>query len=193
MLLNLRNTDGKRYELIVRQICRVLPTFKDFVLEEEAGKVLLRWVGRQSDKVFGSHLTSDGSLRLFCLLTLLNLPPKRLPDVMFFDEPELGLHPHAITLVAEMFKRLSMKQQIFIATQSPYLVDCFELENIIVANANDGETVLRNLPRAHYQRWLDEEYQLSDIWLQQATGGVVWLGDNQLVNRDSVVGGEQPK
>ena len=193
VLLDLRNTDGKRYVLIVRQICRVLPTFKDFVLEEEAGKVLLRWVGRQSDKVFGSHLTSDGSLRLFCLLTLLNLPPKRLPDVMFFDEPELGLHPHAITLVAEMFKRLSMKRQIFIATQSPYLVDCFELENIIVANANDGETVLRNLPRAHYQRWLDEEYQLSDIWLQQATGGVAWLGDNQPVNRDSAIGGEQPK
>lgn len=101
VLLNLRNTDAKRYELIVKQIGRVLPAFKDFVLEEESGKVLLRWVGRQSDKVFGSHLTSDGSLRLFCLLTLLNLPPDQLPDVMFFDEPELGLHPHAITLVAE--------------------------------------------------------------------------------------------
>jgi predicted ATPase len=112
---------------------------------------------------------------------------------MFFDEPELGLHPHAITLVAEMFKRLSMKRQIFIATQSPYLADCFELENIIVASANDGETLLRNLPRAHYQRWLDEEYQLSDIWLQQATGGVAWLGDNQPVKRDSTAGGEQPK
>ena len=87
ILLNLRQTDRQRYELIVRQIVRVLPAFKDFVLEEEAGKVLLRWVGRQSDKVFGSHLTSDGSLRLFCLLTLLNLPPDRLPDVMFFDEP----------------------------------------------------------------------------------------------------------
>ena len=139
VLLDLRRADGKRYELIVRQIRRVLPVFKDFVLEEEAGKVLLRWVGNQSDKVFGSHLTSDGSLRLFCLLTLLNLSPERLPDVMLFDEPELGLHPHAITLVAEMFKRLSKKRQIFIATQSPYLVDCFELENIIVASANNGE------------------------------------------------------
>lgn len=167
VLLDLRKTDGKRYELIVKQIARVLPAFKDFVLEEEAGKVLLRWLGRQSDKVFGSHLTSDGSLRLFCLLTLLNLPPDRLPDVMFFGEPELGLHPHAITLVAEMFKRLSKKRQIFIATQSPYLVDCFELENIIVASANNGETVLRNLPRAQYQEWLDDEYQLSDIWLKQ--------------------------
>lgn len=172
VLLDLRTTDRKRYELIVKQIVRVLPTFKDFVLEAEAGKVLLRWVGRQTDKVFGSHLTSDGSLRLFCLLTLLNLPPERLPDVMFFDEPELGLHPHAITLVAEMFKRLSKKRQIFIATQSPYLVDCFELENIIVANASNGETVLRNLPRVQYQEWLDDEYQLSDIWLKQAVGGM---------------------
>lgn len=172
VLLDLRKTDGKRYELIVKQIGRVLPAFKDFVLKEEAGKVLLRWVGRQSDKVFGSHLTSDGSLRLFFLLTLLNLPPDHLPDVMFFDEPELGLHPHAITLVAEMFKRLSKKRQIFIATQSPYLVDCFELENIIVASANNGETVLRNLPREQYQEWLDDEYQLSDIWLKQAVGGL---------------------
>lgn len=172
VLLDLRNTDRKRYELIGKQIGRVLPAFKDFVLEEEAGKVLLRWVGRQSDKVFGSHLTSDGSLRLFCLLTLLNLPPARLPDVMFFDEPELGLHPHAIILVAEMFKRLSNRRQIFIATQSPYLVDCFELENIIVASASNGETVLRNLPRAQYQEWLDDEYKISDIWLKQAVGGI---------------------
>ncbi|MGI9212834.1 MAG: AAA family ATPase [Methylococcaceae bacterium] len=170
MLLDLRNTDRKRYELIVKQIGRVLPAFKDFVLDEAAGKVLLRWVGRQSDKVFGSHLTSDGSLRLFCLFTLLNLPPDRLPDVMFFDEPELGLHPHAITLVAEMFKRLSQRRQIFIATQSPYLVDCFELENIIVASAHEGATVLCNLPREQYQEWLDDDYQLSDIWLKQAVG-----------------------
>lgn len=172
VLLDLFNTEPKRYELIVRQIRRVLAVFKDFVLEDAAGKVLLRWVGRQSDKVFGSHLTSDGSLRLFCLLTLLNLPPARLPDVMFFDEPELGLHPHAISLVAEIFKRLSQQRQIFIATQSPYLVDCFDLENIIIASANNGETLLSNLSRDKYQNWLDDEYLLSDIWLKQAVGGM---------------------
>ncbi|MCX8520620.1 MAG: AAA family ATPase [Rhodoferax sp.] len=169
MLLKLRNSDGERYELIVKQIARVLPTFKDFVLEEEAGKVLLRWVGRQSDKVFGSHLASDGSLRLFCLLTLLNLPPEWLPDVMFFDEPELGLHPQAIAMVVELFKQISEKRQIFIATQSPYLVDCFGQENIILARANNGETVLRKLSREDYQRWIKEEYQLSDNRLQQTT------------------------
>lgn len=171
VLLDLRENDLQRYKLIVRQIQRVLPTFKDFVLEQFAGKVELRWQGSQSDKIFGAHLTSDGSLRLFCLLTLLNLAPARLPDVLFFDEPELGLHPHAITLVAEMLKRLSKTHQIFVATQSPYMVDCFDLENIIVAESKNGETSLHNLPRDKYQQWLDDDYLISDIWLKTPVGG----------------------
>lgn len=170
VLLDLHENDLPRYKLIVRQIQRVLPTFKDFVLEPVAGKVELRWQGSYSDKIFGAHLTSDGSLRLFCLLTLLNLPPARLPDVMFFDEPELGLHPHAIILVAEMMKRVAQIRQIFIATQSPYMVDCFALENIIVAESKQGETSLRNLTNEQYQEWLDDDYLLSDIWLKNPVG-----------------------
>lgn len=170
VLLDLQTNDLQRYKLILKQIQRVLPTFRQFILEPVAGKVELRWQGLHSDKIFGAHLTSDGSLRLFCLLTLLNLSPDRLPDVMFFDEPELGLHPHAITLVAETLKRLSKTRQIFVATQSPYMVDCFDLENIIIAASKDGETTLRNLPREKYQEWLDDDYLLSDIWLKTPTG-----------------------
>jgi predicted ATPase len=170
VLLDLGNTDPMRYEFIRRQIRRVLPGFKDFVLEPQAGKVLLRWIGEHSDKVFGSHLSSDGSLRLFCLLTLLNLPPERLPDVLFFDEPELGLHPHAITLVSAMFRRLASFKQVFIATQSPYMVDCFALEDIIVADCKGGETSLRNLPAEQYRQWLEEDYLLSDLWLKTPIG-----------------------
>lgn len=171
VLHNLNEIDRPRYNVIVQQIRRVLPTFDDFELEPVGGKVLLQWKGQYGDKTFGTHLTSDGSLRLFCLLTLLNMPPERLPDVMFLDEPELGLHPHAITLMAEMLKRVSQTHQVFIATQSPYLVDCFELENIIVADMKDGATSLRNLPPAEYQQWLDNDYLLSDLWLQVPVGG----------------------
>jgi len=171
ILLRLKEIDIQRYNVITRQIARVLPGFADFDLLPAYGKVPLRWRGQHSDKTFGPHLTSDGSLRVFCLITLLNLPPEMLPDVMFFDEPELGLHPHAITLVAEMFKRLSHKRQVFIATQSPYMVDCFDLENIIVANTHNGATNLRNLPRGQYQPWLEEDYLLSDIWLMDPAGG----------------------
>ncbi|MBS0353058.1 AAA family ATPase [Plasticicumulans sp.] len=170
VLLDLRENDAPRYRQLVRQIQRVFPTLEDFVLEPVAGKVLLRWKSKHSDKVFGAHLTSDGSLRLFCLLTLLSLPDERLPDMLFLDEPELGLHPHAITLVSEMLKRVAKTRQVFIATQSPYMVDCFDLENIIVAEARDGATTLRNLPKEQYQQWLDDDYLLSDIWLKTPVG-----------------------
>lgn len=167
ILLRLQEREIGRYKLIVRQVARVLPGFADFELQPAYGKVALRWRSAYSDKTFGAHLTSDGSLRLFCLLTLLNLPGEMLPDVMLFDEPELGLHPHAIVLVAEMIKKLAQARQVFIATQSPHLVDCFELEDVIVASNQDGATQLRTLPRQRYQQWLDHEYLISDIWLNE--------------------------
>ncbi|KQN63582.1 AAA family ATPase [Erwinia sp. Leaf53] len=170
VLLDLQQTSRPLYKFIVRQIQRVFPAMDDFALEPSSGKVLLRWKSKFSDKIFGSHLTSDGTLRLFCLITLLNMPEERLPDIMFFDEPELGLHPHAITLVCEMMRRIAQTRQLFIATQSPYMVDCFDLENIIVANAVDGATELRNLPAEKYQQWLDDEYLLSEIWLKSPVG-----------------------
>jgi predicted ATPase len=170
VLLDLRESDGPRYQQLVRQIQRVFPTLENFVLEPVAGKVLLRWKSKYSDKVFGAHLTSDGTLRLFCLLTLLSLPDERLPDMLFFDEPELGLHPHAITLVSEMLKRVAKTRQVFIATQSPYMVDCFDLENIVVAEAEGGATKLHNMPKEQYQQWLDDDYLLSDIWLKTPVG-----------------------
>ncbi|MDR2364854.1 MAG: AAA family ATPase, partial [Zoogloeaceae bacterium] len=79
VLLDLRENDAPRYKQLVWQIQRVFPALDDFVLEPLSGKVLLRWKSRYSDKIFGAHLTSDGSLRLFCLMTLLSLPDERLP------------------------------------------------------------------------------------------------------------------
>lgn len=173
VLYDLQENDRPRYQHIVRQIQRVFPTLDNFVLEPISGKLILRWKSKFNDKIFGAHLTSDGSLRLFCLITLLNMPPERLPDVLFFDEPELGLHPHAITLVSEMMKRVAETRQVFIATQSPYMVDCFELDNIIVAETMDGATTLRNLPQEKYKQWIDDDYLVSDIWLKLPVGGEV--------------------
>lgn len=142
ILYRLREREPLRYRLIIKQIARVLPNFMDFELKPAYDKLALRWSAKGADKSFGAHLTSDGSLRLFCLLTLLNLPDEMLPDILFLDEPELGLHPHAIGLLAEMIKRVANSRQVFIATQSPLLVDCFDLENIIVADLVNNATRL---------------------------------------------------
>ncbi len=171
VLLGLLWNNTKRLQLIERQIKRVLPVFDGFVLETQHGKVMLRWRHKQSDKVMGAHLTSDGSLRLFCLITLLNLPTEQLPDVILLDEPELGLHPNAITLIAAMIQRVSLSSQVILATQSPFMVDCFDLENITVADVEDGATRLRKLERKAYQQWLDDEFSLSELWLSNVLGG----------------------
>ena len=110
VLLDLRKTDGKRYALIVKQLAGVAGVQGILCWKKRPARCCCAGWANKVTRCLVPHLTSDGSLRLFCLLTLLSLPPERLPDVMFFDRPELGLHPHAITLVAEMFKRLSKKE-----------------------------------------------------------------------------------
>lgn len=164
VLWNLQQNDIRRYTVITKQIARVMPGFVDFAMQPAYGKIQLRWRSRYSDKTYGPNLTSDGSLRMFCLITLLNMPYEVLPDVLFIDEPELGLHPYAIRLVASMIERIASEKQIMIATQSPFMVDCFHIDNIIVAKMVDGATTLNRLSRDQYQQWLDDDFMLSELW-----------------------------
>lgn len=171
VLLRLEQEDPDRYQLICRHIGRVLPGFDHFVLEERFGKVQLRWKGKDSKKTYGAHLTSDGSLRFFALVTLLNLPGEMLPDVILLDEPELGLHPAAIELIAEMIKAAGRNRQVILATQSPLLVDAFELEQVIVLDIEDGATRARQLDPRRYQNWLEQGYLPGRLWTKNLLGG----------------------
>ena len=171
VLHRLERENIKRYELICQHISRVLPVFDRFQIEESYGKVLLRWKAKGTDKTFGAHLTSDGSLRFFALVTLLNLPPEMLPDVLLLDEPELGLHPAAIALVGGMIKALAEERQIIVATQSPLLVDAFGLDEIFVLDLQDGRTEVRKLSPDDYQVWLDDNFTSGELWQKNLLGG----------------------
>lgn len=171
VLLRLEREDLDRYELVCEQIGRVLPGFDRFELEESYGRVGLRWKAKWADKTFGAHLTSDGSLRFFALVTLLNLPAEMLPKVLLLDEPELGLHPAAITLVGGMIRSLSEERQVIIATQSPLLVDVFDLEELFVLELRDGRTEARKRPSKDYRVWLDEDFTPGELWQKNLLGG----------------------
>ena len=163
--------DYRRYEYICRQIGRILPGFDRFAIEESAGKVTLRWQSRWADKTFGAHLTSDGSLRLFALVTLLNLPPDMMPDIVLLDEPELGLHPAAISIIGGMISSLSVERQVIVATQSPLLVDAFNLDQIFVLDMVEGQTQCRKLDSDSYQVWLEDGYTPGELWRKNLFGG----------------------
>lgn len=172
VLYRLEQEDVRRYEFICRQIGRVLPGFDRFAIEESYGKVALRWKAKWTGKTFGAHLTSDGSLRFFALVTLLNLPPEMLPDVILLDEPELGLHPKAMALVGGMINSLAVERQVIVATQSPLLVDAFDIGEIFVLDLKDGATTIRKLDNPEkYQTWLDDGFSTGDLWQKNLIGG----------------------
>jgi predicted ATPase len=165
-----RENYPKHYTRIVRYLQVLLPFFDDFVLDVEYDKVYLRWREKQCDMQFDASLASDGMLRTMALVALLCQPSERLPNVMFFDEPELGLHPAAINLVSGLMKSVSQHLQVFIATQSTDLLDTFDPEDVVVVERKDRKSTYRRLDAESLEKWL-EEYSLGELWAKNVIGG----------------------
>ncbi len=113
---------------------------------------------------------SDGSLRFFALVTLLNLPAEMLPSVILLDGPELGLHPKAIALVGGMIRVLAESRQVIVATQSPLLVDAFQLDEVSVLELRDARTELHRPSVDELRTWLDE-FSVGELWQKNLLGG----------------------
>ncbi len=82
---------------------------------------------------------SDGMLRFLCLATaLLNPRPLLLVAI---DEPELGLHPGLLPIVAEMIKTAAERTQVLVTTHSPDLLNCFDIADVAVMarDADDAQ------------------------------------------------------
>ena len=170
VLYRLEQEDVKAYDDICRNVGRVLPGFDRFVIEEDYGTVMLRWKATWTKKTFGAHLTSDGSLRAFALITLLSLPSKMLPDIILLDEPELGLHPSAVGLIGGMITSRAHERQIIVATQSSQLVDSFDIEQIFVLDLKEGRTCSQKHNPDTYAHWL-EDYSTGELWQKNIIGG----------------------
>jgi predicted ATPase len=163
----------KYYQRIVGYIKMVMPQFNDFELLPDAinpKNIMLNWHDNESEYLFGPHQISDGSLRFMALATLLLQPPSTLPALIVIDEPELGLHPAAISLLAAMVKIASQHSQIIIATQSTTLIDEFEAKDIIVVERENKKSIFKRLNIAEMDEWL-KRYSLSEIWEKNIIGG----------------------
>ena len=174
VLVRMERDEPERFFSVRECIRGVLPNFDRFQVEERNGKASLRWKPKGTDKAIGAHLTSDGTLRFFALATLLNLPTCMLPDTLLLDEPELGLNPAAISVIGELIRSASLDRQIIVATQSPLLVDEFDLSEILVLELRDGQTQVRRFDGAddqsRYRNWLSR-YSLGELWQKNVLGG----------------------
>lgn len=161
------------YRLIRTTVQRVAPFFDDFLLQPDLLNqevIRLAWKHKASDQYFGASALSDGSLRFIALATLFLQPESLRPSVILVDEPELGLHPYAITLLASLVKQASAQAQVILSTQSSLLLDHFQPEDVLVADRVKEGTQLTRLDPAHLAEWL-QDYSLGQLWEKNEFGG----------------------
>jgi predicted ATPase len=169
-LFRLQSQQQQYYQRIVETIRLILPFFADFDFQPEFDRLLLRWREKGTDRIFEAGQAADGMLRILALLALLQQPESDLPDVLILDEPELGLHPYAIEVVAGLIRAASKNVQVILATQSVSLIDRFDPEDIVVVNRSGRESAFQRLGRDALTEWRDA-YTLSELWEKNVIGG----------------------
>ncbi len=171
MLLLFKQKFPDHFNLIESTIKQIAPFFDGFVVEPLRANpemIKLEWRERGSDDYFDGHSLSDGTLRFMCLATLLLQPEP--PRLILLDEPELGLHPAAINVLAALLRQASVNSQILLATQSVTLINQFQPEDVVVAERENGATVFNRLNSENYTTWM-EEYSLGEMWEKNLIGG----------------------
>lgn len=168
----LKTDEQERYELIRDTIRLIAPFFDDFLLrpQQKATNELIRleWQQKGSDFPFQPNQLSDGTLRFICLATALLQPEP--PATVVIDEPELGLHPCAISMLADLVKSASERTQVIISTQSPTLLDCFEPNEIVVVNRLKGRSTFERLDEDRLKGWF-EDYSVGELWQKNVVKG----------------------
>lgn len=168
-LLRMREENPEHYERVILFIRQAAPYFGEFVLKPDTnGQVQLLWKERYSDKVYYPFQLSDGSLRFICLATLLLQPEP--PGTIIIDEPELGLHPVAISALAGMLRLAEETCQLIVSTQSSPLVDYLNLEDLIIVDRVGGETQLKRPDPEELAVWM-EDYSIGEMWDKNLLGG----------------------
>jgi len=170
-LYYLQQKHSNVYQKIVATVRLVAPFFDRFDLKPgrlNEEKIRLEWLEKGSDAYFNAHSLSDGTLRFICLTTLLLMPEP--PSTIIIDEPELGLHPYAISILAALLRSAANHTQVMVSTQSVTLVNQFAPEDIIVVDREDEQSVFRHPDTQALASWL-EEYGVGDLWEKNLLGG----------------------
>lgn len=172
-LRHIRERHPENYGQILETVRLVAPFLDDFLYREDPGeRVELEWLARDTEpsQVLGPRQLSDGTIRFTCLATLLLQPVHMQPSTILIDEPELGLHPAAITLLAEMLAATSEARQVIVSTQSVDLLNEMRPDDVVVAERVDRASVFRRLDQERLAEWLSD-YSLGELWSMNTFGG----------------------
>jgi predicted ATPase len=127
---------------------------------EADGRTQLRVRRKHRKRNDSSADLSDGTLRFLLLMTILGSPDPA--PLIAIDEPETGLHPRMMSLVAEVAENAARKSQVIFSTHSPSFLDAFDDEppTTTIVSMEGSETVLKTIAGDELKKWIDD-YSLS--------------------------------
>ena len=160
------------YREIISTVKAACPFFGNFVFQRtSADDSEVRWYRTENrDMLLSFRSLSCGTARFIALATLLLQPSELQPQVILIDEPELGLHPLALTLLGEMLMAASDERQLIVATQSADLVSQMQPENVIVVDRKEDKSVFSRLKTSELVDWFPD-FSLGDLWKTNLFGG----------------------
>jgi predicted ATPase len=153
---------------------RFLPRFSHLSVKVQSGSVQIMMQEEGFASPISATRLSDGTLRFLALLALL-LKPEPSP-LICIEEPELGLHPDGLAIIAELLVEASQRTQIVVTTHSDVLVSALTeyADSVLVCEHLGGRgTQLQRLESEKLQEWL-KEYRLGQIWRIGKLGGNLW-------------------
>lgn len=125
------------------------------------GEVIAYWKEQGIDRELSLADVSDGILRLLCwsVLCLLPNPPK----LICIDEPDQGVHPRTLPVLAGLFKKASSRTQILLATHASYFLTQFDLTDIAIMRRVNGETVFAKPANSDLMRAMLDDFGAEEL------------------------------
>ena len=183
VLFNLIQEEFEFEEFLNETIKDILP-FTRRIRASPLGRYALtaEWYVENCSEPFFLSDMSDGTVRMLCWAVILQSP--KPSSLIVIDEPELGIHPAWMPILAEWIKRAAQKTQVIVTTHSPDLLDHFtdQLDDggYIYTFQQDPESQNhfrpKRLDRDIVSGWLEEGWQLGDLYRvgNPAVGGWPW-------------------
>jgi predicted ATPase len=172
LILNRYRIDAPTKKALIDALRLIFDGAVDFSIRIEGGTVQV-FLEEASGWSIPATRLSDGTIRWLALLAVL-LDPKP-PRLVCIEEPELGLHPDLVPLLARLLKEASARMQLVVTTHSEVLVDALSgsPDDVLVCERDGGATTLRRLDPEKLREWL-RDYSLGQLWSKGELGGNRW-------------------
>jgi len=141
VLFNLMSEHPRKFNELKVHLRSAVPGFDNLTVKARGGpgEVIAFWQEKDGADDLSLADLSDGILRFLCWVTLCIMPNP--PGLICIDEPDQGVHPRTLPILAGLFQKASQRTQILIASHASYFLTQFDIPNIAVMKNVNGQSV----------------------------------------------------